>query len=117
MVDDNPDLAALIKALLQRKGHEVSQAFSGQEALAALGLEPDGDCGADLALLDLNLPGLSGLQVFDRMRGHPQAGKIPVIFISGSSDAPDLPQGPAIRSLRKPFGPERMIQLIEELLS
>ncbi len=66
VVDDNVDLAQSIADLLQGVGHDASCVSTGEDALDALGADS-----FDIALLDLKLPGISGMQVFRRiLREH-----------------------------------------------
>jgi DNA-binding response OmpR family regulator len=110
VVDDDAGLAELTELVLVKAGHRVRKAFSGREALAALGVEPEGDCEAELVLLDQRLPDMDGREVLRRLRA---AGRsLPVILLtgdSGAADEPDLPR------LKKPFDPRRVLELISEL--
>lgn len=110
LVDDNADLSDLLKEFLVHSGHEVVQAASGAEALAAL----DGGKKADLVLLDQFMPGMSGAEVFQKLQADPANQELPVIFLSGTAELP--PAGPRVRALRKPFDPPQILKLIKELL-
>jgi diguanylate cyclase (GGDEF)-like protein len=77
--DDADDRAVLVEAL--EGDYEVSSLAAGDEALeAARELPPD------LALLDLHLPGLDGLEVLAALRADPQTAEVPVILVSGRAD-------------------------------
>ena len=111
LVDDDPQIAELTEIVLSDSGHEVRKAFDGREALKMLGVEPEGKCEAELVLLDLHLPGVDGQEVCRRLRA---AGRdIPVIYLTGSADRPE---GPGIRSIRKPYDPAKMLEMIQEML-
>ena len=114
LVDDNQDLADLMREFLVHSGYEVAQASSGPEALKALGVEPSGPCRADLVLLDQFMPGMSGEEVHRRMEADAKTQGLPVIFLSGTSELP--PSGPKVRALKKPFEPQQVLKLIKELL-
>ena len=75
VVDDDPTFLHLVAGLLEREGHEVVQATDGEEALAAIERRHP-----DLIILDLELPGMSGLEMLSRLRPRVQA---PVIVVSG----------------------------------
>lgn len=79
-VDDNADLRQTVKSGLARDGYDVVGAGSGHEMLSKLHLKPD------LILLDLILPGESGLYLIGKIREHTDA---PVIVVSGKGDMVD----------------------------
>ncbi|MFQ6111624.1 MAG: response regulator transcription factor [Nitrospinota bacterium] len=63
IVDDEPDFCMVLKAFLVKRGHEVLLAFSGEDALVLLqGQRPH------LMLLDIRMPGMSGIEVLKRVR-------------------------------------------------
>lgn len=107
IVDDSPDFGPLLEGFLKRAGHEVFFAFDGGEALAKAGE-------ADILLLDIHLPVLDGIEVFNRLRAEPKTARLPVVFVTGSSS--DAPEGERVRKLKKPFEPEALVSLIGELL-
>src|SRR5262245_52197441 len=76
VVDDDESVRAHLQVLLSALGYDVVQAASGQEALSRLAA----DSLPALVMLDLMMPGLSGLQVLDRLKaGYPQ---VPVVILS-----------------------------------
>ena len=75
IIDDDVHIGNMLEELLTREGYQVSQAYSGTEALLALSAAKP-----DLVLLDLMLPGLSGEEVLPKMEG------IPVIVLSARAD-------------------------------
>ena len=75
VVDDDPTFLTLVTALLERDGHEVIQARDGEGALAAVRERPP-----DVILLDIEMPGMSGLELLSRLRPRVRA---PVIVVSG----------------------------------
>jgi DNA-binding response OmpR family regulator/two-component sensor histidine kinase len=102
VVDDEADIRGTIAELLRYYGYQVDSVASGAEALAAVNArEPD------LVMLDLLLPGMSGIEVAGELRtSHPS---VPILFVSGHAD-PDLLHGvvPGARLLRKPFQSEEL---------
>lgn len=76
VVDDEQNIRLTLSALLGRAGHNVTTAASGEEAVALFGEQP-----FDLMLVDLQMPGMNGMQVVDvlRQRGHDTA----VIVLTG----------------------------------
>lgn len=95
IVDDDIYIGDMIEEVLIHEGYAVIRAYSGTEALLFLKSNP-----ADLVLLDLMLPGLSGEEVL------PQIKEIPVIVISAKVDVKDKVNqllGGAVDYLTKPF--------------
>lgn len=80
VVDDSPDFLKAVRFLLRQLGHDpVGLARSGDEGLAmAEGLAPD------VILMDLNMPGMDGVETTRRLKTRP--GSAPVIAISFQSD-------------------------------
>ena len=102
VVDDEADIRGTISELLSYNGYQVDSVASGAEALAAV---KNGK--PDLILLDLLLPGMSGIDVASQLRAtHP---KLPILFVSGHAE-PDLLNAavPGVRLLRKPFQSEEL---------
>ena len=85
LVEDNIDHALLIRRAIKDLGgeHLVDSASDGQQALDSL---ESTDQAPDLILLDINMPGLSGFDVLERVRGDRQLQHIPVVMLT-SSDA------------------------------
>ena len=78
VVDDNVDAADALTTLLELEGHEVRTVYSGEEAIDVLSLY-----GPDVILLDLGLPGMSGLDVARRIRATPATQDVTMIAITG----------------------------------
>lgn len=81
VVDDELLQRRLLRTALVARGFEVSEAASGEQALAAIGAEPP-----EVMLLDLNLPGMGGLEVCRAIREHSQ---VPIIIVSVRQSARD----------------------------
>ena len=100
LVDDDPDVTFLMSRMLKRSGVlQVAIASGGEAALASLGA---GDL-PDLVILDLNMPGMSGVQTLGRIRErHP---RLPVLVSSGQADIQDWPglDQPNVAVIGKPF--------------
>ncbi|MCK6562607.1 sigma-54-dependent Fis family transcriptional regulator [candidate division KSB1 bacterium] len=105
IVDDEPHIRSTLSGLLSDLGHVTLACASGEEALELLVQQP-----ADLIFLDLRLPGLSGLEVLQRMREQNLA--VPVIMISAHADISLAVQATrlgAYNLLEKPLQPERVV--------
>lgn len=107
VADDDEDLRSLISTVLEEDGHDVLQAADGPETLTSLAesLEAGGRK-IDVMLLDIRMPGYSGLGVLSAMRGFPAASK-PVTIVMTSMTDPSystLAHGyGALGVLQKPF--------------
>jgi CheY-like chemotaxis protein len=99
VVDDEPQIVDMLRELLVGLGYTVETARSGAQALQ---LVPEFK--PDAVLLDLQMPGLSGLQVLDRLRLDDPG--LPVIIVTGNTDV-DVARSTLARGafdyLRKPF--------------
>jgi DNA-binding response OmpR family regulator len=77
VVDDEPDISALVAFHLARESYRVRTAADGSEAMRAVELEQP-----DLIVLDLMLPGMSGLEVLEELRRRPELQEVPVILLT-----------------------------------
>jgi CheY-like chemotaxis protein len=85
MADDNPDMRATTRALLQLAGHEVQEAQDGADALVkARALKPDA------MLLDIGMPGMDGYAVARYVRQEAWGRDIFLVSITGYGEAEDL---------------------------
>lgn len=113
LVDDDHELRTFMGEILSAKGYAVSEAFDYDSAVGQL------TRGAfDLALLDITLPGRSGLEILEYIRGRNHG--VPVIVVTGTAGL-DL----AIRSMAlgakdyitKPCTPNYLLQSVENALA
>ncbi|MBI2787726.1 MAG: response regulator [Elusimicrobia bacterium] len=109
IVDDESSLVLLMRAVLEKVGHTVTEAANGQEALARLGVSP-GDAAAelpDLILLDVMMPVLDGFGVAAALKDHPRAGKVPILIVTAKGDMRPLFEAmPQVAGFfQKPFTP------------
>ncbi len=81
VVDDNASTLDLLSRRLRRDGHEVTSCDNGEGALELLA-----EAGYDLVLLDLLMPGLSGIEVLKRIKSSPETAGLPVIIVSAFDD-------------------------------
>ncbi|MEO8023183.1 hybrid sensor histidine kinase/response regulator [Polaromonas sp.] len=79
IVDDLPDNLLALNALIRRDGREIFQASSGEKALDLL-LEHE----FALAILDVQMPGMSGFELAELMRGTEKTRQIPIIFVTAA---------------------------------
>lgn len=85
VVDDEENNRDILVRRLTRVGHEVLAAASGQEALTAVDGKPP-----DLVLLDIMMPGMSGMETLTRLRRTYTAAQLPVIMATAKSETEDI---------------------------
>jgi len=83
-IDDQEDILYILQDVLQTSGHLVSTAGSGAAGLQAAAQEQP-----DLILLDIEMPGIDGFQVLHQLQQSVTTARIPVYFMSGSTN-PEL---------------------------
>ena len=111
VVDDEPTVREVVVGYLRRDGHEVSEAADGNRALELLESEPP-----DLVVLDLMLPGISGLDILRRLR---QTSDIPVIMLTARADESDRVAGLELGAddyVVKPFSPRELAARVNGVL-
>ena len=116
LVEDHPFNAEAMQRLLAKKGgHEVRVAYDGPAALEAAR-----EWLPDLALLDIGLPGMSGLDVAKHLKAAPATAGIILVALTASMDADDHRAAKAAGCAAvetKPLELERIIPLLARLLS
>jgi len=115
IVDDHSPQRSLIRAIVRLDGHDVSEAGSGEEALAFMATTP-----YDLMILDLVMPGVDGYQVLEQLRMMPGRDQTPVIAMSGADEEIDLMRAAelgALDHLEKPFGYDQIEKSIKRVLN
>ncbi len=115
IVDDDESLAQAIEATLSLEGLQTVTAHDGERALALIrSLRPD------LLLLDVMLPGKSGIEVCATLKTDPATASIPVILVTAKADEVDRAVGLAAGAdeyLTKPFSPTDLISLVNDVLA
>jgi DNA-binding response OmpR family regulator len=111
VVDDDPTISDVVRRYLERDGHRVEVVGDGIAALERAAAEPP-----DLVVLDLMLPGMSGLQVCERLRA---AGPVPVIMLTALGEETDRVVGlqtGADDYVTKPFSPRELALRVASVL-
>jgi two-component system OmpR family response regulator len=86
VVDDDPDVVAFVSAALQREGHAVDRAATGQDALWLAREAP-----YDAIVLDINIPSPDGVEVCAQLRA--QQNWTPILLLTGRADISDRVRG------------------------
>lgn len=107
VVDDEPDIVALVVYHLAKDGFRVSSASNGPDALASARREHPA-----LIVLDLMLPGLSGFEVLEQLRTDESTRDIAVLMLTARKEEPDRIKGLSLGAddyLTKPFSPQELV--------
>jgi len=116
VVDDDRVTRHLLQSVLEKAGYSVTTAGDGNEALERV--RRTGAVDPDLILLDVWMPGMSGLDVFDHLRDE---GLQPRVVVMTSDDTPETLlsalKGQALHFMAKPIEPGALIEAVEQALS
>lgn len=114
LVDDEIGFAELLRDLLRMDGYEVEVANDGQE-----GLDKVEKFTPDIIISDIVMPGLSGFEMFKKVKANPKTAKVPFLFITGFQDDRVLAEARKIGVfgiLKKPIDIEQIESRVNELL-
>jgi two-component system, LuxR family, response regulator DctR len=118
IVDDEDVIRDALAWLAQSRGLAVRGYASGAEFLATMSSEadPHGDC----VLLDVRMPGMNGIAVFDQLVARGLLPRLPVIFLTGHGDVPmavdSLKRG-AFDFFEKPFNDNDLMDRVDQALA
>lgn len=114
VVDDEPDIVALVAYHLAKAGYRVSTAATGPDALKAAREERPA-----LVVLDLMLPGMSGFDVLEKLRAHDGTKDVAVLMLTARKEEPDRVRGLTLGAddyLTKPFSPAELVLRVAAIL-
>jgi two-component system, OmpR family, phosphate regulon response regulator PhoB len=114
VVDDEPDIVALVAYHLARAGYRVSTAANGSEAVDVARRERPA-----LVVLDLMLPGVSGYDVLQQLRASDRTRDIGVLLLTARREEPDRIRGLSLGAddyLTKPFSPQELVLRVGAIL-
>ncbi|HAS53025.1 MAG TPA: response regulator [Nitrospiraceae bacterium] len=115
IVEDNKDNLRLITYALQRAGYEVVPAETGEDGVLAAGQETP-----DFIIMDINLPGMDGIETTRRIREMQSTAEVPIIAITSYAMAGDrerILDAGCDGYLEKPIDPIRIVAQIEQMLT
>ncbi|OYD80256.1 response regulator [Azospirillum brasilense] len=119
VIDDVPAFTTLLRMTLETQGHRVEEAHDGLSGLSMLERES-----FDLAIVDMMMPGLDGIELIRRLRARDAAKAPAIIAMSGGTD--DFPAAFSLnlsamhgadRVLYKPFDSSELATAVDELLA
>ena len=114
VAEDDRDIASLIAHYIQKSGWHVHIATSGDDALAHARKQP-----VDVAILDVMLPGISGLEVCRLLRADRATAMLPIIMVTARAEETDRIMGLEIGAddyISKPFSPNELMARIRALM-
>ncbi|MEO6445011.1 MAG: response regulator transcription factor [Gemmatimonadaceae bacterium] len=114
VVDDEPDILALVAYHLVKAGYRVSTATTGSEAVMLAKQERPA-----ILVLDLMLPGMSGFEVLEQLRGEAATRDIAVLMLTARREEPDRIRGLSLGAddyITKPFSPQELVLRVGAIL-
>jgi two-component system phosphate regulon response regulator PhoB len=115
VVDDNPDIRHLVSYIIQEAGHSVLTAGNGEEALELVRTNE-----FDLALLDVRMPGMSGIELCGELRADHSRRRMPIIMVTAHASAAHIDAAYAAGAddyVVKPFRPQELVHRVEAALA
>jgi two-component system response regulator MtrA len=115
VVDDDPDVCDLVTYKLEQSGFDVRRASDGDAALREVAAQVP-----DLVLLDIMMPGISGLEVLQRWRGNAATAGMPVIMLTAKAQENDVERGFELGAddyVVKPFSPRELARRVTAVMS
>ncbi len=114
VVDDEPDLVDLVRLNLERAGYEVLDASNGREALGIAREHLP-----DLAIVDVMMPEMDGIELVRRLRGDPRLGTMPILVLTARTGEHDELRALTVGAddyVSKPFSMKVLLARVESLL-
>ncbi|HEX9117719.1 MAG TPA: hybrid sensor histidine kinase/response regulator [Anaerolineae bacterium] len=114
VIDDNPDMTQLVALLLRSRSYEVMTALSGEEGLAAMEQRRP-----DVVICDIMMPGLTGFDVFQRMRADQRWRALPFVFLTALADSQTRLSSTELGAeafITKPFNSQELLSVVAGLL-
>ena len=115
LVDDSPTILMSLHDILTKAGHKVEQSKNGQDALQRFkgGFKPD------LIITDINMPGMSGIELVKEVRKLPVFRFVPILVLTTESQASKRSEGKAAGAtgwLVKPVSGNDLLNAIKQVL-
>ena len=114
VVDDEPDIVALVAYHLVKAGYRVSTSSTGPEAVAQARQDRP-----SIIVLDLMLPGMSGFEVLEQLRADDSTRDVAVLMLTARKDEPDRIKGLSLGAddyITKPFSPQELVLRVGAIL-
>ncbi len=114
VVDDEEDIVELVRYNLEREGYRTLCAATGEEAIKIVESEK-----IDLMVLDLMLPGISGLEVARKIKQSPGLMAVPIVMLTAKGEEADIVTGLELGAddyITKPFSPKILLARIRAVI-
>ncbi len=115
VAEDEPHIRRVLATLLQTSDFEVVEAADGDQALDLL----RGPTPLDLVVMDIMMPGRTGIQVLNEMSGLDHRADLPVLILTAKGQDADRDEAfasGAVDFMTKPFSPKKLVSRITEIL-
>lgn len=115
VVDDDQMNLMRAKMILSKGGYEILTAESGEAALECVMSQE-----LNLLLLDIEMPGMSGIETLEKLRAMDKGAELPVLFITGTYEEEQQEQGKRLGVLdcvKKPFLPMAILEQVETAIN
>lgn len=115
IIDDDPTILSVVRALLEREGIQVTEALDGRDATALI----DSITPPSIVIMDIMLPYVGGLQLVTRIRSMDNWGKTPIIMLTSNSSENEivrLLEAGANDYMLKPFNTKELVARVKRLL-
>lgn len=125
VVDDEQDLCEILLYNLKAAGYDAEAAYSGETAFeqivnrTRLALSSS-EKSFDLLILDVMMPGMSGFELAERLKGNPATSSIPIIFLTAKDTEDDMLQGFGLGAddyVTKPFSVREVVARVKAVLA
>jgi len=113
VIEDTHGIRRLIRMTLEFDGFEVIEATDAQAGLDRIRQDPP-----HLVLLDVNMPGINGLEACRMLRADPRTAQLPVVMLTMANSPEDMRRGMdagASLYLTKPFLPTQLLDIVHQL--
>lgn len=114
VVDDEPDIVEILSYNLAKEQYKVIKAYSGEECLAQIRLSRP-----DLIIMDIRMPGTSGIEACREIKQDPNLQDIPVLFLTADSDeytTMNAADAGGEHYITKPIRPSFILSVVKEIL-
>ena len=114
VADDEPHIRCLLETILKTASFQVDCAVDGTQALERL----EGNGAYDLIILDIMMPGATGLEVLNRIRGLDHRRDVPVVILTAKGQDADRDKVFSLGAndfVTKPFSPKKLLARIDEI--
>ena len=114
LIEDDPNALEMLNFRFRKAGHQVDQAMDGDQGLLRALHQPD------LIFLDVRIPKIDGWELCKILKREPRTAKIPVVMLTGCSQAVQEQYGKACGAdayLTKPWDPQELMDLTRRLLN